>query len=214
MRQQSDFICALTTAERRVVSRLSTPTQIQAFLDQLRYHPAEERVRCPLSVLRDGLAHCFEGAVFAAAALREIGARPLILNMFPEPDTDDEHLLAVYGRPGGWGAVAKSNYVGLRHREPVYRTVRELVMSYFESYYNGGGQKTLRSFTRPLDLAAFDRHGWTVRDETMNRISDHLDQLRRIPLLTESMIAGLNPMDDRSYRAGLLGSDPEGVYQP
>jgi hypothetical protein len=105
-------------------------------------------------VLRDRLAHCFEGALFAAGALRALGHPPLLLDL--EAVRDDDHVLAVFRRNGAWGALAKSNYAGLRFREPVYRTLRELAMSYFEDYYSVEGERSLRSFsTRPVNLARF-----------------------------------------------------------
>ena len=116
----------LTAAYRQ----LKTPALIQAFLDETPYSP-EERYRCPLSVLRDRKAHCFDGAVFAAAMLRRLGHRPLIVDMLPN-GRDDDHMLALFRVDGHLGALAKSNFSGLRYREPIYRTLRELVLSYFD----------------------------------------------------------------------------------
>src|SRR5512135_753701 len=137
------FAQALTASERRMINRLSTPEKIQLFLDDIAYS-TEEIYRCPVRVLRDRTGHCLDGALFAAAALRRLGYPPLVLDMLPEPGRDDDHVLAVYRRNGRWGSLAKSNFVGLRSREPVYRNVRELVMSYFDVFYNVEGQKTLR----------------------------------------------------------------------
>ena len=137
------FDQALNRPERRVMDRLSAPDRIQAFLDGVAYS-VESEYRCPLRVLRERIAHCFDGALFAAMALRRIGYPPLILYMIAN-DRDDDHLLALYKRQGYWGAVAKSNFVGLRFREPVYRNLRELVMSYFEQFYNVEREKTLRA---------------------------------------------------------------------
>jgi hypothetical protein len=201
-------------AERRVVARLTSPARIQSFLDELAYNPGDDRYRCPLSVVREGLAHCFEAAVFGAAALRQTGYRPLIVNLFPEPGMDDEHLLAIYGEPGAWGAVAKSNYAGLRYREPIYRNLRELVISYFEHYYNLAKDRTLRSYSRPLNLAGFDRHDWLTEDSTMTLIEARLNAMKQIPLLTTSMIRGLCVVDERSYHSGLVGSNPDGLSPP
>jgi hypothetical protein len=214
MKRTDTFDSILTAVERRAIAKLSSPAKIQAFLDELPYNRGEDGYFCPASVLREGKAHCYEGAVFAAALLGRIGFPPLLLNMFPEPGTDDEHLLAVFRRHGAWGAVAKSNFVGLRFREPVYRSLHELVMSYFESYYNLVRQKTLRSYARPLDLSAFDRYAWQTRDETMERIERRLNALRRIELLSAATAAALAPVDDRSYQAGLCGSDPAGLFVP
>ena len=194
-----DFVNSLSTSNRRVVARLHSPAKIQSFLDRLTYNSGNH-VRCPLNVLRDGLAHCFEGAVFAAAMLRQIGHRPLILNLFPEPDLDDEHVIAIYRLNRGWGALAKSGYLGLRFREPVYRSLRELVMSYFEQYFNLTRQKSLRSYARPLNLASLDRYSWPIRDEAMEIIHTRLDALQQIPLLTTRMVETLCSVDIEAHR--------------
>jgi hypothetical protein len=196
------FEQALSDSERQVVARLTTPRDIQAFLDELLYS-AEPIYRCPLRVLRERIAHCFDGALFAAAALRRLGYPPLILEILPSA-RDDDHLLALYKRDGHWGAVAKSNFVGLRFREPVYRTLRELVMSYFEQYYNVDREKTMRGYTMPLNLKAFDKLDWTVNDEPLEGIAQRLEKIRQVPVLTASMIADLTLVDERSYQAGLL----------
>ncbi len=172
MKSNPMFTNDLNRAERRTVARLTSPARIQTYLDELAYNPGDDRYRCPLTVVREGLAHCFEAAVFGAAALRQIGYRPLIVNLFPEPGTDDEHLLAIYGERCAWGAVAKSNYAGLRYREPIHRSLRELVVSYFEQYYNLAKDKTLRSYSRPLNLASFDRYDWLAQDDTMTLIEE------------------------------------------
>jgi len=124
----------LADTERGMISGLTSPARIQAFLDDIAYS-TDDFYRCPLRVLRERTAHCFDGAVFAAAALRRLGHPPLILDLLSN-GRDDEHLLALFKVDGHWGAVAKSNFVGLRFREPVYRSLRELAMSYFEQYYN------------------------------------------------------------------------------
>ena len=201
----------LTRSELRILSRLDTPSKIQDYLDRLLYSP-EERYRCPRSVMRDRMAHCFDGAVFAAAALRRIGYPPLVLDMLPN-ERDDDHILALFRRNGCWGAVAKSNYVGLRFREAVYRTLRELVMSYFEQYHNVLREKTLRGYTRPLDLAAFDRLNWTVRDEPMDLIARRLDQLRRFRVITPRAAAALSAVDARSFKAGMLYVNRAGLFR-
>jgi len=202
----------LSSAERRIMARLTTPSRIQSFLDGLPYS-TETDYRCPLRVLRERAAHCFDGGLFAATALRHLGHPALILNMIPNA-RDDEHLLALYRRDGHWGAVAKSNFVGLRFREPVYRDVRELVMSYFEQFYNVNREKTLRRYTVPLDLKAFDCLNWMTRDDGLERIARKLDALRSYPVLTKGMIRRLSPVDLRSYQSGLAGSDRAGLYQP
>jgi hypothetical protein len=201
----------LSAEERAIMSGLTGPAVIQAFLDSIPYS-TDEFYRCPLRVLRDRAAHCFDGAMFAAAALRRIGYPPLILDMLSN-GRDDEHLLALFKDHGGWGAVAKSNFVGLRFREPVYRTIRELVMSYFEQYYNLEREKTLRGYTGPLNLKRFDRLNWMTADETMDLIAQRTEEIRRVMLIDAELENRLSPVDERSYQAGLTGSDPNGIYR-
>ena len=201
----------LRAKERKIVSGLTSPAVIQAFLDSIPYSP-DDFYRCPLRVLQDRTAHCFDGAMFAAMALRRIGYPPLILDMLSN-GRDDEHLLALFKKGRCWGAVAKSNFVGLRFREPVYRTIRELVMSYFEQYYNLEREKTLRGYTGPLNLKRFDRLNWMTADETMELIAQRTEEIRRVMLIDAEMEKCLSLADARSYQAGLIGADPKGLYK-
>jgi len=207
-----DLDQVLTKSERHEIEQLTTPYEIQAFLDGFPYR-AEVIYRCPLRVFRERIAHCFDGALFAAAMLRRLGQSPMVLEMLPN-DRDDDHMLALYKRDGHWGAVAKSNFVGLRFREPIYRTLRELVMSYFEQFYNMEHEKTLRSYTVPLNLKDFDRFNWMTCDEPLERIGQRLDKNRQVRILTRRMVAGLSLIDERSYKAGLLGANERGLYSP
>jgi len=194
-------------------SGLDSPVAIQTFLEGIAYS-TEEIYRCPRSVLREGKGHCYDGAVLAAAALRRIGFPPLIVELLPWVGHDDDHILAVFKVDGRWGAVAKSNFVGLRYRDPVYASLRELVMSYFEVYFNLKREKTLRGYTLPLNLARFDYLRWTTRDETMEEIATSLERSRKVEILTPRMAERLPLLDARSFEAGLLGSDPEGLRKP
>ena len=135
---------------------------MQRYLDGLRYNTERggATVRSPRRVMRDRTAHCAEGAFLAAAAFRVHGRPPLVVDL--EADRDDDHDLAVYRERGLWGAVATSKFAGLRFRPPVFRTIRELVMSYFNDYYNFAGERTLRAYSRPISLARFDPIGWTT----------------------------------------------------
>jgi hypothetical protein len=190
-----------------VLRRLNKPEKVQRFLDQeLRYNKEPEGASCrsPRRVLRDRVAHCIEGALFAAAALRVNGFPPLILDM--EAVRDDDHIIAPFRESGHWGAVAKSNYSGLRFREPVYRTLRELVMSYFEHYYNLAGEKTLRTFSRPVNLARFDRVGWMTSERDLWEIGEYVGSIPHQPILTKTMIRRLRHVDRRLFEAGLHGS--------
>jgi hypothetical protein len=143
------------------------------------------------------------GALVAAAALRELGNPPLLVDL--EAVRDDDHVLAVYRIDGCWGAVAKSNYAGLRFREPIYRGLRELVMSYFEHYYNPRGEKTLRRYSRPVNLARFDALPWSTREEDVWEVPEYLTTIRHSALLTGSQLRKLSRMDRRLFAAGRLG---------
>lgn len=205
------FLASLPARHRRQVERLESPPAIQRFLDRIPYS-TEPVYRSPRSVLRDRRAHCFDGAMFAAMALRRIGHPPLLTDMLA--DNDDDHVLALFRAGGAWGCVAKSNFVGLRYREPVYRTVRELVMSYFEAYYNTARQKTLRGHTRPLRLRRLDGIDWMGSDARLDDVANALDAAGRIDLVTAAQARALQPVDPLAYRAGLLGADRRGLYRP
>jgi hypothetical protein len=193
-----------TSGELRALRALRTPYGIQQALDAMPYHHAAT-AWSPRRVLRERRAHCLEGAVFAAAALRVLGYPPLLLDLEAVQDTD--HVLAVYRERGHWGAIAKSNFTGLRYREPVHRNVRELVMSYFEGYINLRGDRTLRAYSRPVSLARFDRRrpGWMTTDGDLWWIAEHLVGVRHRRLLRPAMIRRLHRVDRRSLNAGLVG---------
>jgi hypothetical protein len=195
-----------TRAEERTLRRLDTPFKIQRFLDhEIGYNKEPDGVTCysPRLVLRHGIAHCMEGALMAAAALRFHGHPPLLVDL--EAVRDDDHVLAVYRDDGGWGAVAKSNYAGLRFRSPVYRTLRELVLSYFEHYYNLRGEKTLRNYSRPVNLKRFDRIHWMTSEDDVWAIPEYLCDIPHIPLLAPGLERRLPRMDRRLFKAGLVG---------
>ncbi len=162
----------------------------------------------PRRVLLEGTAHCLEGAIFAAVALRVLGFPPLLLDLEAVQDTD--HVLAVFRLRGSWGAIAKSNFSGLRYREPVYRSVRELVMSYFEGYSNLRGERTLRAYSRPVNLASFDRRrpGWVVSESDLWWIPEYLLEIPHLQLLTPAMVGALTRVDRRSLEASLVGHRP------
>jgi len=203
----------LTETELSLWKSLDTPAKIQAYLDGTPYSP-QDADRSPLSVMRDRLAHCLDGGLFAAAALRRLGFPPLIIDLQPDPGVDDDHVLAIFRLHERYGAVAKSNFVGLRFREPIYRSLRELVLSYFEDFYNLNGLKSLRYYTRPINLASYDYLEWEWNDKKLTVIENRLKTLKLIPLLSKESAAGLLPVDELSYKAGMLGTNLEGVYKP
>jgi hypothetical protein len=186
-----------------VLRKLSTPWKIQKYLDELPYNkePDGDTCRSPRRTVLDRTAHCFEGALLAAAALRAHGHPALIVDL--ESVRDDDHVIAVYRLEGHWGSIGKSNYAGLRFREPVYRTLRELVMSYFEQYYNLRGEKTLRGFSRPVNLKRFDHLDWINAQEDLWEIPEYLTTIAHTPVLKTHRRMY---MDRRSYQAGLVGT--------
>jgi hypothetical protein len=191
-----------TPAELRKLRSLKDPHGIQRFLDDQPYHLADT-AWSPRAVLRENTSHCFEGATFAAAALRANGYPPLVIDLEAEHDTD--HVIAVYKQHGHWGAIGKSNYTGCRYREPVYRTLRELALSYFEVYFNLRRERSLRTFSNPVNLARFDCLDWMTTDQPLWFIAEYLFTIRHFPLLKAQMAKRLHRLDDRSFKAGCLG---------
>jgi hypothetical protein len=190
---------------------MQDPDRIQCFLDSVDYNPVYE-CRSPRWVIRKRSAHCFEGALFAAAALQFIGYTPLIIDM--KAYNDDDHVIAVFKENGHWGSVAKSNFTTLRYREPVYRTLRELIMSYFDFYFNIDGDKSLRSYSLPLDLSLYNSRHWTTTDEDLEYIGDKLEKIRHFPVVDKKMIKKLKRASDTMLKAGMLGSNAEGLFKP
>jgi hypothetical protein len=197
--------------ELKLFKTLTSPRKIQDFLDSTPYS-SDIFYRSPRSVIRDKKAHCFDGCLFGAAALRMIGYKPLIVDLLAH--NDDEHMLAIYKVDDYIGAVAKSNFSGLRFRDPIYKSLRELVMSYFEDYYNLSYEKTLRGYTVALDLSKFDHLDWMTSDENLEQIADATDKIKRYDILTRKQVKLLTKMDEKAYNAGLLGSTSEGLYKP
>lgn len=200
-----------TAEELDLFSKLDNPDKIQAFLDSIDYNPAYE-CRSPRWVIRRRKAHCFEGAIFAAAALRFRGFRPLLIDM--KAYNDDDHVIAIYKVENHWGAVAKSNFTTLRSREPVYRSIRELIMSYFDFFFNTLGEKTLRSYSLPLDLSQFDDRKWSVTDQDLEYIGDKIESLKHFEVITPEMIKRLYIVSETVKKSGLLGAREEGLYKP
>jgi hypothetical protein len=191
-----------TRSELRQLRALKTPAGIQKFLDELPYN-LRYTARSPKKVLSDRTASCLEGGIFAAAALRVIGFPPLIFDLEAEQDTD--HVVAIFKVCGHWGAVAKSNFTGCRYREPVYRSLRELAMSYFNIYFNLRGERTLRRYSRPVNLARFDHLNWMTTEKAIWFIAEHLCEIPHILLLTPTMERNLTRVDRRTMQGEMLG---------
>ena len=190
---------------------MSDADRIQGFLDSIEYNPVYE-CRSPRWVIKKRSAHCFEGALFAAAALQYNGHKPLIVDL--KAYNDDDHVITIFKNDNHWGAVAKSNFTSLRYREPVYRSLRELVMSYFDFYFNTDGDKSLRSYSLPLDLTIYNDRHWTTTNEDLEYIGDKLEQLHHYPVVDEMMIRKLKRASSIMLQAGMLGSKAEGLFKP
>ncbi len=186
------------------MSRLSSPDRVQDFLNGLKFNFETRGETCcsPRLVLRQRAAHCMEGAMLAAAALEYHGARPLVVDLRAARH-DFDHVIAVFHRRG-WGAVSKTNHAVLRYREPVYRSLRELVMSYFHEYFLDSGQKTLREYSRPLDLNVFNRLDWRTTEKPLFAIPQRLDQIKHFSILDGAQIRRLRPADAVEIRAGKI----------
>ncbi len=203
----------LSNDERRLMDGLNSPAQVQAFLNETSY-PGGEENRSALEVLRQRQAHCLDGGLFAAAALRRIGYPAQIVDLLPEAGLDDDHVLALFQVEGYWGAVAKSNYSGLRFREAIHRSLRELVLSYFDDFFNLDGVKTLRAYTRVIRLNRFDHLNWMTTSTGVDAIEQSLKKFKLIPLISPTQAAQLAPVDNRSFEAGILGINRAGAYIP
>jgi hypothetical protein len=195
----------LTKRQFTALKRLDTPQRIQAFLHGLRQNFEHDGESCrPVAeVLKSRRAHCIEGAMLAAAALWLRGEPPLVLDMRAEQDFD--HVVTLFRRNGRWGAISKTNGIGLRWRDPVYRSLRELAMSYFHEYYNGRAHKTLREYSLPFDLRRIDPAIWVSGTKNCWLVSEKLDEIRHFKLLSGRQLKSVTRRDPFERRVGSLG---------
>ena len=192
----------LSPENLRALRALKTPARIQQFIDELPYQYANT-AWSPQRILRERKGHCLEGALLAAAALRVNGYPPLLMDL--EAVQDDDHVLAIYRERGLWGSLAKSNFAGLRSRAPIYRTLRELALSYFEHYYNLRGEHTLRAYSRPVNLERLDSLHWMTSEKNVWCVPESLIAARHYALLPDKVARALHRLDRRSFEAGMHG---------
>lgn len=180
--------------EFSILKKLNSPHNIQDFVSMLQWNfePDGDTCRSVVSVLENGSAHCIEGAMVAALACWMHGEPPLLMDL-AAADYDDDHVVALFKRNGKWGAISKSNHTYLRYRDPVYRTLRELVMSYFPDYFNREGKKSLCSYSRPLDLRTMGTD-WITGADAWN-VAEKLCVIRHYPLVSERELRALRPLD-------------------
>lgn len=194
----------LTKTEVQVLRRLSTPIKIQDFLDQLpmNFEKRGDTHRSPRGVLKYKIAHCIEGALLAAAALWVNGEEPILMDLLAE-DGDDDHVIALYRRGGHWGAISKTNHASLRFRDPVYRTARELVLSYFHEWFmDADGKKTFRSYSSPFNLKRIGA-GWVTADDAWF-VGEALDRVPHHAIIPKGNLRYIRPADRMEQRAGRL----------
>ena len=192
----------MSPKDARTLRALNTPAKIQRFLDALPYQYADT-AWSPQRALRERKGHCLEGALLAAAALRLNGHPPHLMDL--EAVHDDDHVIALYRERGLWGGIAKSNFAGLRFRAPIYRTLRELALSYFEHYYNLRGERTLRNYSSPVDLTRLDSRNWMTSEEDVWCVPELLIAARHYPLFPAKVARTLPRLDRRSFEAGMHG---------
>ncbi len=218
MSLMEEFEARLPARLRQKFQSFRNPIDIQHYLDSLAYI-GEERDRCPLDVMKDKQCHCLDGGLFAALALRRIGDPGLMVDLVPVKDAngtklDDDHVLAVFRRNGRWGCVAKSNFPWLRYREPVYRSIRELVMSFFEVYFSVNSIKVLRGYTRPFNIAHYDHLNSAWDEAGATRLYQRFYARTEIPLIPKGSEQLFVPVDKREYESGFLGVNWDWVYRP
>ena len=188
--------------ELRVFKKLNCPRKVQDFLNEIPINFENEGDTCisPRRVLRENKAHCIEGAIFAAMALRLRGEKPLLVDLKASRD-DFDHVVCVFKRHGKWGAISKTNRPVLRYREPVYRNIRELSMSYFHEYFDEKGRKSLRSYSVPVDLTNLDHLNWATSEEDIWFVPEALNRARHFPILDKNQIKNLRKPDDNELKA-------------
>ena len=195
----------LKEKELKILKTLNTPKKIQDFLNKIpiNFEPNGDTCYSPRMVLKKNQAHCIEGAMFAAAALRVNGERPLVLDL-TSTKKDFDHVVCVFKRNGYWGAISKTNHAVLRYREPIYKNIRELAMSFFHEYFDDNGKKTLRSYSMPVNLARFDKLNWMTSEENVWFVDDYLGKVKHFPILTRSQILSLRKADKPEIEAGKI----------
>jgi hypothetical protein len=197
-----------TKKEIALMKKLNTPAKAQDFLDSLKFNfekqgrKTVETCKSPVLVLRTGSAHCLEGAILGAYILSLHGFPPLVLHQ-KAVRHDYDHTIAPFRVRGLWGALSKTNHNVLRYREPVYRSIRELIMSYFHEYYLNNGQKTLRQYSRPLNLNTFPKN-WMLEDRDLWEIDKKLDKIKHYDILPKTYIKKLRRADKVEIEAGRI----------
>jgi hypothetical protein len=196
-----------TKKEIALMRKLNTPAKVQSFLNQLSFNfeTNGETLKSPLFTLRVGNAHCLEGALLGAYILSLHGFKPFILHL-KATTNDYDHVIVpfkVKGSMGLWGALSKTNHAVLRYREPIYKNIRELVMSYFHEYFLDTGQKTLRQYSKLLNLNSFQKN-WMTLDGDLWGIDQELDKIKHYDIVPKDIIKKLRKADRIEVQAGKI----------
>lgn len=221
-----------TDRELKIIKKLNTPAKLQDFLNSLKINFEKNGETCmsPRMVIKTKKAHCMEGALLAAAVLEFYGEKPLVLDLRAN-SRDMDHVVALFKRGGFWGAVGKTNHAVLRYREPIYKTIRELALSYFHEYFDQKGRKNLREYSRPFNLRYFNSRSfyqslnksrranknplfckegvegvvnWRISEKNLFFIPKHLDKIKHYEILNPKQIRNLRKADKIEIRAGEL----------
>lgn len=186
----------LDRGESSLFRKLNSPVKVQDFLDTLpiNYEVRGETYMSPRRVIRAKTAHCFEGALFAAAALAFHGHKPMLMDLRTTND-DEDHVVALFQIDGFWGAISKTNHHILRYRDPIYASVRELALSYFNEYFLENGKKTLRAYSRPFDLSKFKPEEWLTAEEDLIDLVNALDDSPHVDVMPKKIEKKLRKAD-------------------
>jgi hypothetical protein len=199
-----------TPSEQKIFSVLNHPDKIQKYIDHFKYNPTDHASSPRWSMITQE-AHCFEGALLAAAALEYHGGKPLLVDLIAEDD--DHHVLAVYKTSTGWGSISKSNTTLLAGRRPFYDSIHELVMSYFDFYFNLKGRLSLYAYSAPINLNRFNRWCWRTSDYDLMEMGISFNNLRHYELVDKKKLKKLSPVPKKMRDACFLGADLEGLYR-
>jgi len=196
---------SFTKKEIALIKKINTPAKVQDFLNSLRFNfekDGRETIKSPIRVLREKNAHCLEGAILGAYVLSLHGHKPLILHL-QTTKGDFDHIIALFKEDGLWGALSKTNHGVLRYREPVYKNIRELVMSYFHEYFLDDGKKTLRRYSKPLNLNVFEKN-WMLEEKDLWDIDEELDRIKHYDIAPKKVFKKLRKADKIEIEMGKI----------
>ncbi len=204
-KKQKDFY-GLPTQDLKVLAKLNSPAKVQDYINSLKVNFSKkgDTLMSPVMVLETGMAHCMEGALLAAVAFWYHGQKPLLLDL-QAVSNDADHVVTLFKQDGLWGAVSKTNHAVLRFREPVYKTIRELAMSYFHEYFlNSNGKKTLRAYSKPFDLRRYKDKSWIISKKDLWHIADDLDASKHYKIAPKKTIKKYRLAEPIEIKAGKL----------